>query len=450
MELGVSRASPQDQRARRTRSVVQGTASALAGRIVGFAVGIITIPLTVRYLGGERYGIWITISSALTFLSFTDFGLANSMTNALGRAYGEDDRQAAQRYVSSAFFVLCVIALFVLIAFGTSVPYLARFLFPNARDAALRSEIVSALTIAITIFALNFPLLTVNRVLAAHQESTIANLWMMAANIANLIAILAVIWFHGGLPWLVLGCSTFGLLTNATSAFWLFGFHKPWLRPQLVAVDFTFVKRLFSEGWKFFVIGTGWMINSQTDNMVIAHYLGAAQVTPYSVTFRLFALATMMQTLVYPSLWPAYTEAFAQKDFEWIRRIFRSSFKLSFLATLPIVLVLVIFGRPIIRFWAGAAAVPPFSIIIWMAIWNLMLSCAYVASCLLSATGHLKGMTIYGTITAILNLTLSIILVQIYGIAGVIAGSVIAFALATYVPTLLEVRTVLRKAANNQ
>jgi O-antigen/teichoic acid export membrane protein len=152
-----------------------------------------------------------------------------------------------------------------------------------------------------------------------------------------------------------------------------------------------------------------------------------------------------LQTLAYPSLWPAYTEAFAQRDFEWIRQTVRSNFKFSFLSTLAIVGLLSIFAGDIIRFWAGAVAVPPFSVIVWMALWRLMLATLLVGSCLLNATGHLKGMTIYGTITALLNLTLSILLARKYGITGVIAGTVIAFAVANYIPTFLEVRSVLRK-----
>jgi O-antigen/teichoic acid export membrane protein len=74
-----------------------------------------------------------------------------------------------------------------------------------------------------------------------------------------------------------------------------------------------------------------------------------------------------------------------------------------------------------------------------------MFSTLLVWSCLLNATGHLKGMTIYGTITAILNLILSILLVRIYGIAGVIAATAIAYAVASYVPTLLEARSVMRR-----
>ncbi len=387
----------------------------------------------------------MTIVSVLTFLSITDFGLAASLTNALGKAQAENARDAGRRYVSSAFLMLSSIALVVLIFGSAFAPRIASFLFPHLQSPVARAEIVPAMTIALSIFALSLPLLIPARVLAAHQESALANLWNMAGSLGNLVALLGVIWFRGGLPWLVFGCFGFGLLTNITCAAWLFAFHKPWLSPKFLAIDPAFAKTLFGDGWKFFVIGIGWMINWQTDNMVIAHFLGAAQVTPYAVTFSLFALATGLQTLAYPSLWPAYTEAFAQRDFEWIRQTVRSNFKFSFLSTLAIVGLLSIFAGDIIRFWAGAVAVPPFSVIVWMALWRLMLATLLVGSCLLNATGHLKGMTIYGTITALLNLTLSILLAKKYGITGVIAGTVIAFAVANYIPTFLEVRSVLRK-----
>jgi O-antigen/teichoic acid export membrane protein len=410
-------------------------------------VSVVSVPLTVGYLGGERYGAWVTIASVLTFLSITDLGLAASLTNALGKAQAEDAQDRGQRYVSSAFLMLSLIALAVLILANTLAPSIAAFLFPNLQSSLAQAEIIPAVMIALSIFALNLPFLVNARVLAAHQESALANLWNIAGSLGNLAALLAVIWFRGGLPWLVFGCFGLGLAANITCAIWLFGFHKPWLRPKLASVDPALVKNLFSDGWKFFVIGIGWMVNWQTDNMVISHFLGAAQVTPYAVTFSLFAMATGLQTLAYPSLWPAYTEAFAQGDYAWIRQTLRSNFKFSFFSSIAIVGVLTIFGSEIIRLWAGAAAVPPFSVIIWMALWRLMLSTLLVGSCLLNATGHLKGMTIYGTITAVLNLTLSILLAKTYGITGVIAATVIAFAVANYIPTFLEVRSVLRKCS---
>lgn len=434
-----------DQASRRSQSVIRGTATALAGRVIGLGVGIASVPLTIGYLGPERYGVWVTIGTFLAFLSFTDFGVANSLTNALGKAYGEERHDVARRYVSSAFGVFCALAVVILAVSIPLAPRLATALFPQVQSALTRAEIPSALIIAFVVFALNFPLLITNKVLSTHGENALANLWSMAANIANLGAILLVIWLRGGLPWLVLGCSGLGLAINIACAVWLFGFRKPWLRPTLAGLDRDVMRDLFSTGWKFLVIGAAWMINSETDNLVIAHYLGAASVTPYNVALNLFASATALQTLAYPSLWPAYTHAYAQKDYAWIRRTFRSNFKISFAIAVVVVLFLTVFGTAIIRFWAGESAVPPFSVLIWMGLWNLMLSHLYVGSCFLNATGHLRGMLIYGTITAVLNIALSIAFAKTYGIAGVIAGTVIAFALANYVPTFLEVRSIMRK-----
>ena len=431
--------------AQRSQTVVRGTVTAIIGRVIGVIAGLVSVPLTIGYLGGERYGVWVTIGTFLSFLSFTDFGVANSLTNALGKAYGEERRDVAARYVSSAFAVFCVIAIGILAVSAIIVPRLPAVLFPLVESPVTRSEITPALAIAFIIFALNFPLLITNKVLSTHGENATSNLWSIGGSLANLGAILIVIGCRGGLPWLVLGSSGLGLLTNMACAIWLFGFQKPWLRPALSGFDREVTRDLFSSGWKFLVIGAAWMVNSETDNLVIAHYLGAAQVTPYSITFHMFAIATLLQTLAYPSLWPAYTHAYAQKDYAWIRRTFRTNFRISFVAAIVIVGFLIAFGIPIIRFWAGEAAVPPFSVLIWMGVWNLMLSHLYTASCFLNATGHLNGMTVYGTVTAVLNLILSIIFVKIYGIAGVIAGTVIAFAVANYLPTFIEVRRIMRR-----
>ncbi|MDQ6861273.1 MAG: oligosaccharide flippase family protein [Verrucomicrobiota bacterium] len=423
----------------------RGVATAIAGRGVGTLVGLATVPLTIGYLGQERYGIWVTISTFLAFLSFTDFGIANSLSNALGKAHAEEEHHLAARYVSSAFFIFCAIALAIIAISFACAPQLAHSIFRDLQTPAARDEVGPALLLALLIFALDIPLLVTNKVLAAQHQISISNWWGMAGSVANLFAVLAVIWARGGLPWLVIGSSGLGFLTNLACAVWVFGWRWPHLRPHFTRFEKSAMRDLASTGWKFLVIGAVWMVNSETDNLVIARFIGAAQVTPYAITFAVFANATLLQTLAYPSLWPAYTEAFARKDFVWMRRTFASHMKISFISAFAIVTFLVLFGAQIIRFWAGESAVPPFATIIWMGVWNVMLATLYVASCLLNATGHLKGMTIYGTITAVLNIGVSIPLAKIYGISGVIAGTVIAFAVANYIPTFIEVRGVLRK-----
>jgi O-antigen/teichoic acid export membrane protein len=187
------------------------------------------------------------------------------------------------------------------------------------------------------------------------------------------------------------------------------------------------------------------MINSQTDNLIIAHYLGASAVTPYAVTFRLFAYATILQTLVIPSLWPAYTEAYARKDFVWIRRTFQINLLISLVSTALIVTVLIAFGIPIIRLWAGSAAVPPFALLLWMGLWSIMLATLYAFGCLLNAIGRLQTTMVASLITALINIFLSILFVRRFGISGVTAATVIAFLIAACIPIGAQIIRLFRE-----
>jgi hypothetical protein len=52
--------------------------SGLAFRFLGMAIGLISVPLTAKYLGAERYGLWLTLSTFLGWGGMADFGLVNS------------------------------------------------------------------------------------------------------------------------------------------------------------------------------------------------------------------------------------------------------------------------------------------------------------------------------------------------------------------------------------
>src|SRR5437764_76357 len=278
-DLALNRSAPTSDRERRSRSVVRGTATAILARAVGVFTGLIMVPLTVRYLGTALYGAWMTISSVVVVFSFTDFGLAASLTNALGQAFGQNEQERARGYVSTSLLALSGIAVIILIAALVFARPLAEIIFPTMAADLRRREVVPALALALAIFAFNFPLALTNRVLAAYQETAKANLWIMAASLCSLVAVLIVIWRRGSLPLLVIASSGTGLAVIAISSAWLFLWHKPWLRPRFRSFEPAFLRQLFSTGWRFFLIGVGVMINSQTDNIVIAHFLGPAQVT---------------------------------------------------------------------------------------------------------------------------------------------------------------------------
>ncbi len=444
-EIALGRISPTNEGQRRYQRIIHSTAAATVARGVNLIVSFISVPLAVGYLGRDRYGVWITISSLLMFLTFADFGLGGSLQNVLADAYGRGDRGQAQRYVSNALWLLVAIAVVLWIPFAAGHQWIASELFSGNANASVLTEASTAVLIAITIFFLNFPLNLCVQVLTAYQQRTIVNICAIIASIGNLVAIITVIALKGGLVWLVLAYSGCGLLVSLITSMWLYGYAKPWLKPSIGAVDFSLMGNLFGSGWMFLVTSTFWVVNLQTDNLIISHFLGAGEVTPYSIAYRLLSYAVIFQSFAVVALWPAYTEAKARGDVAWIRRAFKANLIFSIVSSLPLTILFVIFGQKIIRLWAGEAAVPTFSLLVLMAIWNLMLATVSAGSFLLIAFGRLTGMTIYGTVTAVTNVILSIVLVQRWGANGVVFASIVSVGLLSYVPIFLEARHTLQR-----
>ena len=100
-------------RERYRRAALTTITSGMA-RAVTVITWLVTVRLTVHYLGTERYGLWMTITSMVAMMSFADLGIGNGLLNSITEAKGGEDRESVRKYVSSAFFLLLTIALVLL------------------------------------------------------------------------------------------------------------------------------------------------------------------------------------------------------------------------------------------------------------------------------------------------------------------------------------------------
>lgn len=436
--LGRGRMNSDGQR--RYVHIARGMSSGLAAKGVAFIVSFISVPLTVRYLGGERYGAWVTISTATAWIALADFGLSSSLTNAVSEGYAGDNHELAGDYVAAAFWSLAGIAVLLsalFFPFWRIVPWQRVF---NVESMQARAEIGSAVAVAFVIFVLNFPFSIIAKIYGAYQQVAQANAWNTAGNALSLVALVLATQLKGGLGSLVIAVSGSILFINIVSAAWLFGWSKPWLFPNPRRVTRTAVKKLTSLGGMFFLIQMAALVLFQTDNLIIAHFLGAAAVTPYSVTWRLFTYTMIFQIVAAPSYWPAFAEAFARGDKAWVRRSYSANFKITVASSLVLVIPLIFFGQWIISKWAGSAAVPSFSLLLWMGVWSVIYGAMSSQSCLLASAGRIRAQAVYASVAAGVNLILSIILVQRLGLTGVIMGTIVAFLVCVVVPQSLDVK----------
>jgi len=79
-----------------------------------------------------------------------------------------------------------------------------------------------------------------------------------------------------------------------------------------------------------------------------------------------------------------------------------------------------------------------------MCFWAVLLSIAVNQSTLLAATQRLQLQAVYSSLTAILNLVLSIVFVRRFGAIGVLSATIVSYLLCIILPQTWEVRRILR------
>jgi len=288
------------------------------------------------------------------------------------------------------------------------------------------------------------PLNLAGKVFAGYQELHTYNKIIAVGAVSSVVGLVAGIWLHVSMP--VLFLFSYGSITSvaAGTMLWLVLWHKPWLRPRLRSVSWRKAIELLSTGWSFLLIQVAAVVVFSTDNIIVSHYLGAAEVTPYSVTWRVVGLGAVLQALVFPALWPAYAEAQARGDIAWIRRTFALMMRTTIALNVAWAMFLIGFGRAVIRLWAGPAAVPQLSLLLLMALWSVIAGFMTAQSCLLGALNRTRVQAVASVLAAVVNVALSIVLVVRVGSVGVILGTILSYLLVLVLPQTFAVIRVVR------
>jgi O-antigen/teichoic acid export membrane protein len=433
-----------DQGLARYKRLLAASGTALAARGVAVATSLVLVPLTVRYLGGERYGVWATLSSVLAWLQIADLGIGAGMTNQVTRALGISRPEDARRVVATAFWLLVGIAVLLVLAASLAWPWLSWVAIFKVQPG-LEHEVEWAAAVALLAFAFSFPLSIIDRLYAAQQQGAIAGAWGLASSFFTLASVYLATRFEGGLPALVCAFSGSRLLVQALSATWLFGVRSKQLRPSITRVNAASLRPMLAQGIGFFFIQATSQVFQNTDTIIITQILGPQAVTPYAVAWRLFSVPGLLIALVFPFLWPAYADARSRGDQRWVRRTFAYSILLGGGSSLLVATILGFAGKSLINWWAGPSAMPSSALLFWMAAWSVLSTVMSAVSCLLNACGRVKGQMLYGVATAATNLGLSIYLGKAWGISGVIAATVLAYCVFAVIPASLEARALLRR-----
>ncbi|MDQ0072562.1 O-antigen/teichoic acid export membrane protein [Variovorax boronicumulans] len=378
----------------------------IVAQVIQLATGLISVPLALGYVGPERFGIWMTLSTALAFITFSDFGIGIGMQDSMSRHAGKGDYKGARNAFYSAFALVGVIVLVVMLMGYLIVPRLDLASLFSLRSVESRADIAPAAIATIAVIVLGLLGGLVQRAFNAVQEGFLVAALQVFARLLSLALLFAVVRLQLGLPALVFAVGGVASCVLLLMGVPLLLHRQKWLslsrQTIFTAINRESAKGLLSVG----VMGLGasvaiYFVNNSIPFLISSKY-GAESVADFAVLMKLLAIPGMLLTYVLSPLWPAITEANQKGDLRWIRGAYRKCVTGCIAIAVVSSIAILLCAPFVIKYWTNSEKlVPTEQLIIASIVFMVLGFWNAVASTILNGLSQFKGQASYGLLFAI-------------------------------------------------
>lgn len=429
----------------RNQNYVRQLKGSVLYKIGAILATFLAMPIMIRYLGAERFGIWSTMLTLVTWVMLFDLGIGNGLKNKISENLAKNEEKEVFLYISTSYIVIGAVALVSFCAFFVAsfyIPWPAVF---NTKVVSTEDLRVSVIVLAIFIFS-NFFLSLVNQIYHGLQKSSFVTLGQFFSNgIALALVYLLRLYYDASILGMVLAYGFSLVISNVALSLLIFKSNLN-LRPSLKGFDTKKIKSLLSLGVKFFAIQIAVLVIFMTDRIIITQLLGPEQVTPYDVIFKLFSVFTILHGIILTPLWPAYSNAYMKNDFDWIESTLKIQIKLA------VVLwggaaILSLAGPFIVKIWIGddffvnKSLYYLFFAFIVVSVWS------NVFAYFVNAINRINVQLCTAIVAAIINIPMSIFFVKYlgFGLEGIVLATTLSLTVFALVGPIQVFRIVKKR-----
>jgi len=422
--------------------------TALAGsgsRAAGLGLSLLTVPLTLNYLGEERYGMWITISSLIAILSLADLGVGNGLLNAVTSSLALGNENNARRQVSSALAVVLLASTGVAFAVFLAYDKVPWHQIAGVSSAQAIAEAGPAFGAFFLCFVVGMPLTIVSQVRHARQEGYLVHLTALLGNVVGLAALIVGIHTHQSVPVLVFTYAAPPIVAGLLNGVVLFYKDAPGLRPAVRLAERRIAFALLRVGVLFLVLQASFAIAFTLHPIVLAQTVGPEGVAEYGVVARLFLIPAGLVATGLAPLWPAYADALARGDLHWVRRTMAAS---TFVATggaMASAVVLILIAPALLSLWVGERFEPSYVLLVSFGAWVSVTACGAAVAMLLNGAGAIRIQAASAVAMAVVSVAAGAWLSARVGIGGVVLASLVSYVVFVLLPMAVYVPRFMRR-----
>ena len=338
---------------RRNRSIRLAVVTSFLSKAGTILLQLLSIPIAVRVLGREEFGLYTTVNLTLSTVSLLQVGVGPALTHGLSRARAAGDESRQRELGSTAFFLMAGIALLaglalaaVLLAVPLSSIYGDAF---AGKESALRPALWTGLALFLMLFVLNLT----ERIREGHLEVASNNLWGAAGNVMAALFVGVGVWWIPQVWYLVVAVHGAMVLAKLFNTITLWRKH-PLMLPSLKSFRLGEARHLFSDGMAFSTccLITG-IVEYNLCGWMVGRAGGPADIALYGVFISLTIMQLGFVVMLSTPTWPAVAEALARGDLPWARKAAKRLYGFGSGFAICSALGLVIVGPWVLSLWLG-------------------------------------------------------------------------------------------------
>jgi O-antigen/teichoic acid export membrane protein len=396
-------------------TIVTGTRTVVRG-LVALAI----LPLLIDRIGAAPAGLFIFATTLTGYFTAIAYGLGTSVTKYVAEHRATGDAEQLGSVLRASLVLLVGLGVLVCVVLALLGLLAGHALFGGA---AVRSEAVPTLLVAAATALVYWPSRIGPAALQGLERYDLCAFIEMAAALITFALIYAVSSWTHSVPLLT---ALFGLSlvlegVAAGALAWPYlqlrrgvgRWRGPHLRPAL------------NLGAGLFLIGLSDTFVYESDRIVVAAFVGAAAIVVYEVALRPQTTVRLIGGLIGAVLLATASRLQAEERMGRLRDVVLVGTLYSVVLTVPIVVLLFAFARPIVESWIGHGyGRHAVYVQIFVSYWLVNANTSVLASAIFG-TGYIRVFVWLTVIGGVLTLALSIGLTAEWGTVGVIWGTVI-------------------------
>lgn len=396
-------------------------------KILSIVFSLLIVSTTIKYVNPVQYGIWLTLSSIITWISYFDFGFAHGFRNRFAEAKANNDYILAKKYVSTTYFLLTILFTFIFIIIIILNNFVSWSSILNI-NPIFKSELRDVFNILAFFTCLNTIANVFTTLLLADQRPATSSFIQMLGQFLSLIVIFILTKFTtGSLFYLALLFSGIPCLLLIVVTIIMFrGKRYKMYSPSLKFIELNLTKKILGLGGKFFVIMISMLVIFQLMNIIISRLLGPDAVTQYNIAYKYFSIINMVIIIILTPFWSAFTDAYVKEDYNWMLQMVNKLEKI-FLLCLPLCIIMLIFSNWAIKLWIGNSVKISFYTLLSVALYILACTWGAVYMYLINGIGKVKLQLIIYLLFSLISYPLMYFTCKMYGLVGIVIMPTIVY-----------------------